>query len=323
MIALVETSLEELVSDWAEDMRADRSAGTILRYQGAVKSFLAWYERAEGRPARPADLTPIAFVGYRTFLSKTSSVSNVNTHVAALRAWSTWLHSRGQLPENPASRLRAVKRQAIQAAPKALSPNQVNALLREAERNGRYPARDKAILMVLLQTGIRIGECVALDLQDIKFGEKSGELLIRNGKGNKSRVVPLNSSARQALADYLVPILKSESTLRSVAAAWPIGLAGAAPIWRSERGRNRMTLSAMERVVSRLLKACKQLPADATAHSLRHTFATRYLASHPGDLIGLAGILGHESLDTTRIYSKPSQDEIIKRVEELDLNAYM
>ena len=64
------------------------------------------------------------------------------------------------------------------------------------------------------------------------------------------------------------------------------------------------------------------VPDDTTPHSLRHTFATRYLAAHPYDLVGLAQLLGHNALDTTRIYVKPTAEELAARVDRIDLNAY-
>jgi site-specific recombinase XerD len=65
-----------------------------------------------------------------------------------------------------------------------------------------------------------------------------------------------------------------------------------------------------------------QVPTSATPHSLRHTFATRYLLRHPGDLVGLARLLGHTSIHTTQIYVQPTEEEIALRVSQIDLNAY-
>jgi site-specific recombinase XerD len=64
------------------------------------------------------------------------------------------------------------------------------------------------------------------------------------------------------------------------------------------------------------------VPAKASAHTLRHTFARNYLAAYPGDVVGLATLLGHSSLDTTRIYSQPTVETLSKRVEQLSQNAY-
>jgi site-specific recombinase XerD len=64
------------------------------------------------------------------------------------------------------------------------------------------------------------------------------------------------------------------------------------------------------------------VPADTPPHSLRHTFATRYLVSHPDDLVGLARLLGHSSLEATKIYVQPTEEELAARVDRIDLNAY-
>ena len=65
------------------------------------------------------------------------------------------------------------------------------------------------------------------------------------------------------------------------------------------------------------------VPAQTSAHTLRHTFARNYLAEHPGDIVGLASLLGHTSLDTTRIYSQPTIEQLSARIEQLSQNAYI
>ncbi len=78
-------------------------------------------------------------------------------------------------------------------------------------------------------------------------------------------------------------------------------------------------------MIQDLVRACAVrgvVPAGMTPHSLRHTFATRYLAAHRDDLVGLARLLGHSSLDATRIYVQPTEEELATRVDRIDLNAY-
>ncbi len=315
---------EDFLEPWLEDLHADRAAATVRRSASAVRRFLAWYQAQEHRPLQLDHLTPITFVGYRNALQQTEATSTVNTHVCALRAFAAWLASSGHLATNPAGRVKLVGRQAA-SAPQALTDAQVNALLRAAARS-RHAARDTAIIQVLLQTGMRIGECAALVWEDISFGEKRGGVTIRAGKGNKARIVPLNASARQALAGYASVLLGVPSTLKAVAAAWPAPRSGLvpSPFWRSQKG-GRLSVSAIGRMIDGLVRDCAThglVPATAGAHTLRHTFATRYLATHPGDLVGVASLLGHSSLDTTRIYVQPTADQLAERVEGLDLNAY-
>ena len=64
------------------------------------------------------------------------------------------------------------------------------------------------------------------------------------------------------------------------------------------------------------------VPLATTPHSLRHTFATRYLARHPYDLVGLARILGHTSITTTQIYIQPTEAQVAEKIAMIDLNAY-
>ena len=76
-------------------------------------------------------------------------------------------------------------------------------------------------------------------------------------------------------------------------------------------------------MIAELVTAAGELvPQETSAHTLRHTFARSYLAQYPGDVVGLASILGHSSLDTTRLYSQPEVSQLATRVEQLNLNAY-
>ncbi len=190
-MAMVEKGLG--IGEWLRSLEAeDRSAHTIRSYAGAVQRFVEWYETEEQKQLETTDLTPVALVGYRNELQhrQGKSTSTVNTEIAALRSWCSWLTEHGRLRIDPAARLRSVGRQG-QPAPKGLDDRQVNALLREASRS-RHKERDYALMQVLLQTGMRIGECAALDYEDVTFGERSGSVLIRAGKGNKARTVTLS-----------------------------------------------------------------------------------------------------------------------------------
>ncbi len=316
-----------MIPEWGRDLEsADRSRHTVRAYSGAVRDFLLWYGNEEGRSLVLADLTPIALLGYRNELQheQAKSTSTVNTRLAGLRSFCGWLVERGHLAADPSSRLKSVGRQ-VPPAPKGLTDKQVNALLREASRS-RHPARDYAMVQVLLQTGMRIGECAMLDYEDIAFGERGGSVTIRAGKGNKARSVPLNASARQALTAHAAPTLQVDPTVPAVVRAWPRRRRGAegTPLWGSQKCW-RLSAQAMRRVIDCLVRDCSArglLPPDASAHTLRHTFAMFYLRGNPGDLIGLATLLGHSSLDTTRIYGQPSAEMLASRVDRLSLNAY-
>ncbi len=317
---------QALLIQWQRHLQAhDRSAGTVKKYTQAVARFLAWYEREEQAPLQLSTLTPIALIGYRNELQheQHKSISTINLQVSALRTWCGWLTEQGYLAADPAAHVKLVGGEAASSR-KGLKSAQVNALLRQAQLS-RDPARNYAIVQVLLQTGLRLSECAALTFENITFGERSGLLCVRAGKGNKARSVPLNASAREAIAAYVASRLGMEKrSVKAVAKGWPTpkGPEAHEPIFLSQKG-GVLTTSAMGQMIADLVKAAGALvPEETSAHTLRHTFARSYLAQYPGDVVGLATLLGHSSLDTTRLYSQPEVSQLATRVEQLNLNAY-
>ena len=75
-------------------------------------------------------------------------------------------------------------------------------------------------------------------------------------------------------------------------------------------------------IVVRAAVTSRLMPANISAHALRHTFARNYLADNPGDVVELAPLLGYTYLDTTKLYSQPTLEQLTKRVESLNQNTY-
>ncbi len=316
----------DLLDLWRQHLlEHDHSVGTVRKYTQAVAHFLAWYEGEEQAPLFLESITPIALIGYRNELqhAQHKSTNTINLQVSALRTWCGWMAEQGYLASDPAAHVKLVSQEKASER-SGLKSAQVNALLRLAQES-LEGARNYAVVQVLLQTGVRLSECAALTFEDITFSERGGLLRVRAGKGNKARSVPLNASAREALAVYLASRLEAEkSTLKSVAARWPKpkSLRSFKPIFLSQKG-GALTTSAMGQMIAELVKAAKgRVPEETSAHTLRHTFAHSYLAQYPGDVVGLATLLGHSSLDTTRLYSQPSVEQLSVRVEQLNINAY-
>ena len=126
-----------------------------------------------------------------------------------------WLVDQGYLPLDPAARVKLIGGEAGSKR-EGLSSSEINALLRQAHAS-RDPFRNYTIVQVLLQTGIRLSECSGLI-----FGERSGLLLVRAGKGNKMRSAPVNSSAREATAVAVASRLQIEkASIKAMAKRWP------------------------------------------------------------------------------------------------------
>ncbi len=325
---LTDASVQGAVDQWLAALAAnDASPHTIRRYATVVRDFMAWYVGAYNAPLSFDQLVPTVVIAYRNHLQKTRQPSTVNVHISALRTWGTWLAEAGYVGQNPTQRLKVVGRATASGMPKSLSDRAINGLLAEAQRAG---PREYAIVMLMLQTGVRIGECAALSWGAITLGERCGDVLVRSGKGRKARTVPLTLSARQALATYAAPILGARSpSLKDVVMVWPRYQPEQTPIWQTRKRHvsAALTVTAIRRIIATLVRRCEVrgvLPPDSqvSAHTLRHTFAMAYLTEHPGDLAGLTTILGHSSLDITRIYANPTIDQLRQRMEGLALNAY-
>jgi site-specific recombinase XerD len=179
-----------------------------------------------------------------------------------------------------------VRREELPAsAPRALSEEQQRRLLRMAER---VSARDRAIVVMLLYTGLRLAELVALDLDDVRVSARKGLVIVRSGKGDAYRELPLNALVRQLVDEWL-----GERTRLAVE--------GERALFVGRSGR-RLSKRSVDDVVRRL---GQDAGVTLSAHVLRHTFLTR-MVRQGSDLVLVAELAGHRRLETTRRYSLPS-----------------
>jgi site-specific recombinase XerD len=182
-----------------------------------------------------------------------------------------------------------------------LSESETQALLRAAGQTRHGLAkRNYALVTLLLESGLRVGELCELRLSDLNLRDRSGQVGVREGKGRKPREVPLNASARRALRLYLASRehLQPEDY-----------------VFLSERGGKPLALRTVEATLAHLGRRAHIQRLAVTPHLLRHTFAQRYLKRNPGKLVELAALLGHESLDTTALYTRPTAEQLAAGVE--------
>jgi integrase/recombinase XerC len=158
----------------------------------------------------------------------------------------------------------------------------------------------------MVQTGLRVSEVSDLCYGDIQLQLRSGVVRVQKGKGGRQRDVPLNATVRRAIKTYLDtqdPRSKNESLFLS-----------------TEGGA--LSVRSIQAMITSLVRRAKIKRIIVSPHSLRHTFALSYLKQNPGKIVDLATLLGHDSLDTTAIYTRSSGEDLAEDLENSRLNIY-
>lgn len=257
-----------------------RARKTVDSYRSDHSGFVEWYATRGAAFDLPA-LCAADVEGFRDRLvADGMRPSTVNRKLVFLKRYAAWGQQRGDVEAATVRAVRAVK--AVPQAPRkprGLSDIELRRFLREVER--RANARDQAIVYTLLETGMRVSELVALEVEQLTVNGRKAMVLVEDerGYGGRSRRLGLGPDARRALRGYLA----ERGTMPG-------------PLFQGERGP--LTANAIQRIMR---KYCAFAKVKASPGTLRHTFARHFLADD-GDLVELADLLGHESLETTRLY---------------------
>jgi len=225
---------------------------------------------------------------------------------STLRTFFGWLVAEGELTASPMARIPPPVDRPDQIEP--FTGEQIDALLQAARRPGKpagkgkgkpperrgNPRRDEAILLLLLDTGIRASELCALTCADVDL--HAGQVHVREGKGGKGRPVPFSRDTKRALYQYLNERGVEDDT----------------PLFLSERGQvagDGITASGLFQLVQRLGQVAGVDGVRCSPHTFRHTFAIFFLRAG-GNVFTLRTLLGHESLTMTNRYVAIAQADI-------------
>ena len=274
----------DLLEQWRQYLAAGRrrSPHTVRAYVATAARLLDQVA-AEDWPA----LARLDGHALRTQLAarRADGIGNVSAarELSALKAFLGFAREQAGIdPAPPRLRGPRIKK----GLPRPVTPddaaNLADAVMQSAAEDW-IGARDRAVLLLMYGAGLRIAEALSLKGADLPLGET----LMVTGKGGKQRVVPILPVVRAAVADY--------------AARCPWTLAGPEPLFRGAKGGplgQGMVQKAMARA-----RIALGLPATATPHALRHSFATHLLGAG-ADLCSLQELLGHASLGSTQIYTK-------------------
>jgi integrase/recombinase XerC len=289
---------DALVSDWLSELEAARGASprTLMAYRRDLGGFLGFLTRHHGEPPSPAALGRVATADMRAWMAaernRGLSARSLSRALSAVRSFYAWLNeARGiEAPAVIATRGPRLKKR----LPRPVSPDAARALIDTVELQslqGWAAARDVAVVTLLYGCGLRISEALGLTQADAPLGE----VLRIRGKGGRERLVPVLPVAAGAVETYrrLCPFAPPPD----------------APLFLGTRGGplNPRTLQKAVAAARRQLG----LPASATPHALRHSFATHLLEAG-GDLRTIQELLGHASLATTEVYTGVDQVRLME-----------
>ena len=292
-------ALAAVMADYTAALeRAPVSAETRRTYRSKVRQYLAWLaatDDVDGDPLTEARARDWAVRDYRTWLLTVPkrAPATINNALAAIDDFYT---HRGLGPA-AAQRL-----DLPDLAPRALDKRATLRWLRAVEA---CPSpRDRALAGIPLYAGARIGEVVRMDTGDVRLSARKGTLRLL-GKGNKPREVQAHPQLREDLRQWL-----------DDRPDWP-GAEDNPALFLNHRG-GRLSVRGASGAIAGIAEAAA-LDDPASAHTLRHTCAT-ILVRGGTDLVTVAAILGHARLETTRTYSKPTEEDHLKALDLLPVD---
>ena len=282
------------MSDWqtqVDKLLEDYEGITRERYAAGLAAFRAWYVQSYTDEPDAALLTDDEVRDYRVYLTgvKSYKAATVNAYLAPIRAL---VRAQGRT-----LKVKGVKQ--VQGPVETLDARDLGRLINAVDGPHWNDKRDVALINVMARAGLRVSEALALKVSDVELGPRSGKLLVREGKGLKSRTLALSSEARDTLKAYLQVRPEMDGDLLFISRTHRV---------LDPRDVQRMVSEAARRAGIKLA---------VTPHTLRHSFATRFLAKNQGDIATLAMILGHANISTTTRYHHPNLQQVREMVEEL------
>jgi len=304
-------NIQEDITAWLEYLETQRarSPATIAEYRrdlealfrhliGPGPHYLPGLQTEHGPIVSLSDITTAHLAAYLVHLKHQHQLANstLARKIASLKSFFSYAARTYTIPTDPAADLDLPTIQ--QQIPQDLSEPQIERLLAQVQGDDWITTRDRAIIQTFLNTGLRVGELVRLDLAHLDLARD--EIRVR-GKGDRQRIIPLNRAAKRALLDWL--------DLRD-----RFGQPPTPALFVTRRSRKRISSRAVQLLVEKYAAAAGL--ENVTPHTLRHTFATRLLA-RGANLREVQDLLGHASPATTAIYTHINHQQRREAVRRL------
>jgi integrase/recombinase XerD len=269
------------------------STNTVAAYRRDLGVYLAFLD--ESAVHQPSEATPAHIAAFTRHLSTREqaplTASSISRMLSSVRSFHRYLLDEGQVEVDVATE--ATPPKLPSRLPKAISVEQMAAVLATCEGDSPQAMRDRALLELLYATGARISEAVALNVDDVI----DQDVVRLFGKGGKQRIVPLGSYARSAIDTYLVRVRPQLAQRGTATPALFLGLRGQRV---SRQNAWLIIKAAAERA---------ELGVEISPHTFRHSFATHLLAGG-ADVRVVQELLGHSSVATTPIYTLVTADTL-------------
>lgn len=286
---MISAAARDALATWLDHQKSLRgaSANTIDAYARDVSGFIAFMSQHHAEAQGLAALARVDVSDMRAWMAFTRGrdigARSLARKLSSVKSFYRWLAEREGFDASAVLSARAPKYQ--RKLPRPVSPDAARDVIDSLDT--QHPeawigARDQAVVTLLYGCGLRISEALGLTGGDLPLGQS----LRIVGKGGKERVVPVIAPAVQAVERYL--------------AMCPYAVEPAQPIFRGLRG-GPLSPRAVQKAVANV-RARLGLPATATPHAMRHSFAT-HLLNAGGDLRAIQELLGHASLSTTQAYT--------------------
>ena len=303
------SSDQTLIELFLDMLAAERGAGinTLSAYRRDLEDLSATLAEKGGSIGKATTDDLRDYLG--TLAQRGFKTSSVARRLSAIRQCYRFLYAENHRRDDPAAVLDGPKR--ALTLPKILSIADVDGLLKQAHADAADPERPAAerlraarlacLLEVLYATGLRVSELVALP---VSAARQDARMLVVRGKGDKERLVPLNDSAKRAMADYLALFSARPERAETKWLFPSFGESG--HLTRQHFARDLKTLAA---------KAGLQA-AQVSPHVLRHAFAS-HLLHNGADLRVVQTLLGHADISTTQIYTHVLEERLKSLVRDL------
>ena len=294
----MDDSLRNSIVEWMAYLTHERaySPHTLKAYGRDIQDFLTFMTSHKGEPLVFIDLKKIQLSDFRSYLafqlSKGHSKTSVARRLSSLKSYFSFMRKRHGMQNQAIDLIASPK--IGKSVPRAIGIAEAKNLVDDIDLLSDETwvgLRDRAVLLLLYGSGLRISEALGLLGKDMQHQD----YLVIRGKGDKERIVPMLPETFQAIKKYLEKC--------------PYTLGKLDPLFRGEKGKRLQAA-----IIQRRLKVFREgygLPDCTTPHALRHSFATHLLGSGV-DLRTLQELLGHVSLSTTQRYTDVDTEHLLK-----------